>query len=186
MAHGGEQMGSGTVVVDGVAQGLAVERDCLVVAGVILVPARQGVVEIFGDDPDQELADGVGGGRLEDAVSASASEALAGRLAQVLCPLADRLVAAHAAQGCGAGDGEDGLDRVALSILFPGIGDALEVGGQGPHLVCSDHASGTSMMVGLCQPGCAEARPGIGDKRFDEDELGCDLFGGVAAQAAGG
>ena len=90
--------------------------------------------------------------------------ALAGRLAQVLCPLADRLVAAHAAQGCGA-RWRGCLDRVALD---PGIGDALEVGGQGPHLVCSDDASGTSMMVGLCQPGCAEARPGIGDKRFDE------------------
>ena len=40
------------------------------------------------------------------------------------------------------------------------------------------------MMVGLCQPGCAEARPGIGDKRFDEDEFGCDLFDGIAAAAA--
>ena len=102
VALGGDQMGSGPVVADGVAQGPAVERVDLVVPGVIPVSACYGAVEVFGDDSDQDFADGVGGRRL----------------AQVLCSLAEGLVATHAAQGCGGG--EDGIDPTAPSCVCSG------------------------------------------------------------------
>ena len=45
-------------VVDGVAQRLAVDGERLVVPAVLLVPALQRAVELFGGDADQEGTDG--------------------------------------------------------------------------------------------------------------------------------
>ena len=58
-------------------------------------------------------------------------------------------------------DGEDGIDPAASSLV-PVSGMSPEAGGQGAHLVCGNHAPGTSMAAAPCVPCRRRSRAGTG------------------------
>ena len=69
-----------TLRVEGVAHGLAVDRQRLILPRVDFVPALQGAVQMGGGDADQDIADDVLAGHHVTAPFATAPEALAGFL----------------------------------------------------------------------------------------------------------
>ena len=101
------------VVVNGVAQRLAIDGERLVVPAVLLVPALQRAVELCGVDADQEGADGGQAWGLAHPVAPPDTEPFEGFMAKGIDPFPNRLVATGAAQrrgarkreGAGQGDG---------------------------------------------------------------------------------
>ena len=85
-------------VVDGVAQRLAVDGERLVVPAVLLVPALQRAVELFGVDADQEGTDGGLARGLADPIAQPDPEPFEGFVPERIDPFPNRLVAACAAQ----------------------------------------------------------------------------------------
>ena len=86
------------VVVDGVAQRLAVDGERLVIPTVLLVPVLQRAVELLGVDAGQDGADGGPARGLARPVAPPDTEPFEGFVAQRLDPFPNRLVAACAAQ----------------------------------------------------------------------------------------
>ena len=84
--------------VDGVAQRLAVDGERLVVPAVLLVPALQRAVELFGVDADQEGTDGGLARGLADPVAQPDPEPFEGFVPERIDPFPNRLVATGAAQ----------------------------------------------------------------------------------------
>jgi len=86
-----------TLVVERIAQGLAVDSQTFIFPGVDFVPASQGAVQLCGHDADQDIADDVFTGHDITAPFAAAPEALSGLLPETFGPVGDRPVAADAA-----------------------------------------------------------------------------------------
>ena len=106
-------MGLHALFVDGVAQRLAVDGECLVIPAVLLVPALQRAAELRRVDAHQEGADGGLARRFAHPVAAPDLEAGQRFVAERIDPFPNGLVAAGAAQrrggckreGCCAEDG---------------------------------------------------------------------------------
>ena len=88
MTDDAHHMGGVTLRVEGIAQGLAVDRQCLVLLRVDFVPALQGAVQVRGVNADQHVADDRLAGHDVAAPLATAAEALAGLRPQTLRPSA--------------------------------------------------------------------------------------------------
>ena len=184
-ADGVGRAGRGLFVrLHGVAHGLAVDGDGVVVGAVVGVEALQGAVELVGVDAHQHVADDELAGHLVVAVAAPAAEPLAGAWGQVGGPLGHGLVAARAAQGGAGGDGEHDVQRVAPALAAARVVDVEEVAGQGTHGVGGEHAFGTSVLVDGMQRGARQARPRVGNQGADEDQLGGAVRRAVAAAHA--
>ena len=135
-ADGVGRAGRGLFVrLHGVAHGLAVDGDGVVVGAVVGLEALQGAVELVGVDAHQHVADDEQAGHLVVAAAAPAAEPLAGTRGQVGGPLGHGLVAARAAQGGAGGDGEHDVQRVAPALAAARVVDVEEVAGQGTHRV---------------------------------------------------
>ena len=104
MAYDAEHMSLFAIVIDGAADGLAVDGQRAVARAVGLVPGSQGGVELGRIDADQQAAHRRQAGRAVPAVAAAHAEALQHPGAEIVDPFADRLVAAHAAQRRGGGE----------------------------------------------------------------------------------
>ena len=169
------------VLVDGVAQGLAIDGQDLVVGAVGVVPALQGAVELGGVDAHQHVADDGLAGHGVEPVVASAAEAFAGALGQVVGPLGHGLVAAHAAQGGGGGDGEHGGQGMAPPLAAAGIVDVGEEQRQGAHGVGGKHDSRSSVAVDGVEYGLRQPRSGVRTQGTREDKLRGRGGGAVAA-----
>jgi hypothetical protein len=57
MADDAENMGLMSLIIDGVAHGLAVDGQTFVLLSIGLVPTLQGLVQLYGIDANQDLAD---------------------------------------------------------------------------------------------------------------------------------
>ena len=153
----------------------------LVIGAVGVVPALQGAVELGGVDAHQHVADDGFAGHGVAPVVASAAEAFAGALGQVVGPLGHGLVAAHAAQGGGGGDGEHSGQGMAPPLAAAGIVDIGEEHRQGAHGVGGKHDSRSSVAVDGVEYGLRQPRSGVRTQGTREDELrGCG-GGAVAA-----
>ena len=97
MADDAEDVGLVAVGVAGVTQGLAVEGQAFIGGGMLPIPALQRPIKGLGIDAGEHIADPGAAGDLVAAVAITAAKARAGRLAKVLCPGGDGLVAARPA-----------------------------------------------------------------------------------------
>ena len=179
---GGVGPGFGLVRVDGVAHGLAVNGNGLVVDAAVGVEALQGEVELGGVDAHQDVADDVLAGRLVATAAAPAAEPLTGARGQVLGPLGHGLVAARPAQRGAGGEGEHDRQRVAPALAAAGVVDVGEVVGQGTHGVGGEHGFRASVAVDGIERGARQALARVGNQGADEDQLGSAR--GVAVAAA--
>ena len=123
MTDNAEDMRLATGLVDGVAQGLAVDGQALVGSGVLRVPALQGAVEQRRVDAGEHIAEAGAAGDLIAAVAIAATKTCTGLLSQVLGPGADGLIAACPTQHRSGGDGQHGRQGVAAPLRATWIGD---------------------------------------------------------------
>ena len=172
------------VRADGVAQGLAVDGDGVVGAGVVGVEALQGAVELVRVDAHRHVADDELAGHLVAAASMPAAEPLAGARGQVRGPLGHGLVAARAAQRRAGGDGEHDGQRVAATLAAARVVDVGEEVGQGTHGVGGDHGLRPSVSVDGKQFGAGQARPRAASQGAHEHQLGRGRHRAAAAAHA--
>src|SRR5271169_1009045 len=172
MTNDAHDMGLTALVIEGVAQGLAVDGETLILPGVDFVPASQGAVQMGGGDADQNIAEDVLAGHDVTAPLATAPEALPGLLPETLGPIGDRPVAAHAAEDGSGRNGQNGGQAMSPSLGTAGIGDLGKEGGEGLHLRGGKHQLGLSWTVRWSEPGLAQQPPGIAPQGLEEDHLG--------------
>ncbi len=151
-----------TLLVEGVAHGLAVDSQRLILPRVGFVPAPEGAVQMRGGDADQDIADDVLTGHHVTAPFPTAPEALAGFLPETLRPVGDRSVAAHTAEDGPRGNAQHGGQAMSPSLGATGIGDWGEEGGEGLHLRGGEHDFGISYTVRRVEDGAAQQPTGIG------------------------
>ena len=80
-------MGLMTFIIDGVAHGLAVYREALVLLSIDFVPAVEGLIQLDRVDADQHVADDPLAGNDAVPVFNTAAEARPCPFAQALCPV---------------------------------------------------------------------------------------------------
>ena len=112
MADDAQDVGLTAVVVDRIAQRLAVDGQCLIV-GVLPVPALQGAAERVRVDAGQHLAHDGAAGHLVATVAVTTAKPCPRLLAQVLRPQADGLIATPPTEDSAGGDGQHRGQRVA-------------------------------------------------------------------------
>jgi hypothetical protein len=151
-----------TLLVEGMAQGLAVNRQGLILPGVDFVPALQGAVQMGGFDANQDIAEDVLTGHQVTASLATAPETLAGFLPKALRPVGDRSVAAHTTENGPRGNAQHRGQAMSPSLGAAGIGDLGEEGGKGLHLRGGEHDFGISDTVRWVEDGAAQQPTGIG------------------------
>ena len=134
MADNTHDMGLHAIGIDGAAHGLAVDGQGTVGSAVVFVPLPQGGVELVRAHPDQHVADDCPARRDVPALVEARPEIRQNRLALVLDPLRDLLVAAHAGKCRGGGEREHRWQAVPPPLPAPWILHLLEVIGQGTHL----------------------------------------------------
>src|SRR5271166_2022915 len=173
-----------TLRVEGIAQGLAVNRQRLILPRVDFVPALQGAVQMSGGDADQDIAEDVLTGHHVTAPLATAPEALAGLRPEALGPVGDGAVAAHAAEDGPGGNTQHGGQTMSPSLRATGIGDLGKEGREGLHLRGGEHDFGISYPVRWGEDSAAQPPPGIGPQGLEEDAFGRLRRGGVAVARA--
>ena len=151
-----------TLLVEGMAQGLAVNRQGLILPGVDFVPALQGAVQMGGGDADQDIAEDVLTGHQVTASLATAPETLAGFLPKALRPVGDRSVAAHTAEDGPGSNAQHGGQAMSPSLGASGIGNLGKESRKGLHLRGGEHDFGISDTVRRVEDGAAQQPTGIG------------------------
>lgn len=106
VADGAHDLNLSTLLVHGIAHGLAVDGKTLVLLGIGLIPGLKGAIQLGGIDAHQALADGVERRGDELACLIATAKPLEAFLAELIDPLLDALVAAHAGKDGGGGQGE--------------------------------------------------------------------------------
>ena len=151
-----------TLIVEGIAQGLAVDRQRLILPRLDWVPRSQGAVQRRGGDADEDSAEEVLTGHHVTAPLATAPEALAGFLPAALRPVGDRAVAAHSAEDGPRGKAQHRGQAMSPSLGATGIGDWGEEGREGLPLRGGEHDLGISCTVRRVEDGAAQPPTGIG------------------------
>jgi hypothetical protein len=111
-----------TMIIDGIAHGLAVYGEAFIVGAVRFVPAVQRVIEMDRISTDQTIADDRLAGNDTSAVFYPTAEARSRLLAQRIGPVGDCLVATHATEGGRGCDGEYRGELMTPPLLAAGIG----------------------------------------------------------------
>jgi hypothetical protein len=117
-----EDVGLPLLVVDGIAQGLAIEGQALVGGGHLRAPLLQRGIERSRIDAREHIANPRAAGHLVAAVAIPAAKARTRRLAEVLRPSGNGLVTARPAQHRGGGDGEHDRQGMAAPLRAARIG----------------------------------------------------------------
>ena len=94
-----------SVVIEGIAHGLAIDREALVLLAEGPIPLLQGTVEQGWIDTDQYITNDRLAGNQITSLFATTAKALARLNTQILSPSGDGLVAAHPAEDGPGGDG---------------------------------------------------------------------------------
>ena len=105
-----------SVCINGVAHGLAVNREALVGLPIIGVPALERTIECVGIHANEHVANDAFAGHQTLPILDPATEAFACLGPQILGPPGDRLVAVHAAQGGPGGDGQNHRQRMTSAL----------------------------------------------------------------------
>lgn len=148
MTDDAENMSLMSLIVNGVAHGLAIDGERGIGLGIGFVPALEGLVEEEGVDADEDLTEGGDTGDDITAFDIGATEAFSGLLAQGLGPIEEGLVAAHATEGGTDGKGQDGGEAMASALGSARIGDLSEEGGKVLHMLSSKFHVSTSCQIG--------------------------------------
>ena len=153
-----------------------------------LVPRPQGGVELRRVDADEQAAHRGEAGRAVLAVAAAHAEALQHLGAEIVDPFADRLVAAHAAERRGGGQGQHRGQRMAPALPAAGIVNVLEELGEGSHPCGAQRHLGHSMSqagveMGGPQPGPRAPAQGMKEHKLRVRVLAVAVP--VAGEAAG-
>src|SRR5437016_8752764 len=112
-----------TLLIQGVAHGLAVDGQTLISRAIDFVPALQGLVQLRGRDADQHMAQAVLSGHDITTLFAPPAKALSRFLPQALRPIRDGLVTAHPAQHGPRGDPQHHGQTMAPPLGPAGIGN---------------------------------------------------------------
>ena len=153
-----------------------------------LVPRPQGGVALRRVDADEQAAHRGEAGRAVLAVAAAHAEALRHLGAEIVDPFADRLVAAHAAERRGGGQGQHRGQRMAPTLPAAGIVNVLEELGEGSHPCGAQRHLGHSMSqagveMGGSQPGSRAPAQGMKEHKLRVRVLAVAVP--VAGEAAG-
>ena len=144
MPDGAHDVSLLALFVDGVAHGLAIDSQALVLLAVGRIPLLQRSVEQNRINADQYIADDRLTGHEVTSVFTPTAKALAGLGAQVLSPSGDGLVALHPAQDCPGSDGQHYGQAMTPALGAAGIGDTVKEIGQGAHELGGEHDLGGS------------------------------------------
>ncbi len=106
VADGAHDLNLSPLLIHGIAHGLAVDGKTLVLLGIGLIPGLKGAIQLGGIDAHQALADGVERRGDELACLVATAKPLEAFLAELIDPLLDALVAAHAGKDGGGRQGE--------------------------------------------------------------------------------
>jgi len=140
-------VGLTALIIEGIAHRLAIDGETLIFAGVGLVPALQGAVQMGGIDADQHIADDGLAGDEVTALFETTAKAGPGLRPQALGPVGDGLVSAHATQDGPGDQAENRGQAMSPSLTATGVGDGGEERGEGLHLNRSEPHGGTSYPV---------------------------------------
>lgn len=114
-----QHVGLASLRIEGVAQRLAIDRQAFVGFGVLGIPALQRLVQLPRVDADEHRAQHAAARHPVATRPIATAKAGPRLLAQVLGPLANRLVAAHPAEHRGGGDGQHRGQRMAPALAAP-------------------------------------------------------------------
>ena len=170
------------IVIDGTAQGLAVDSQGAVTAAIGLMPCAQGGVELVGVDADEDAAHRRAARGAGVAVAPAHAEALQRLGAEVVDPFADGLVPAHATQRRGAGERQHRGQRMAPALAAAGVVDAVEERGQGTHLGGAEHHLRGSMAQVRGRDARKQPGPRGARQRVDEHPLRARVFAVAVAR----
>ena len=130
MADDAHDMSLMTLIIDGVAHGLAVYGETLVLPSINLVPALQGAVQMLGIDADKNIPEDGLAGYDVTAVFATATETLPGLLAKTFRPIGDGFISAHPTQDGPGGNSQNRGQWMPPSLGAAGIGNSLKKEGR--------------------------------------------------------
>jgi len=135
MSDNAEDVGLALLAVEGIAHGLAIDGQALVVVGHLRVPALQGAVQGRGVDTREHVTDAGAAGHLVAAVTVAATKTRAGLLAEILGPSGDGLVTARTAEYRGGGNRQHHRQGMPASLATTRVGDPGEEGGKRTHVL---------------------------------------------------
>jgi len=124
-----------TFFINGIAHGLAVDGQTLILLAIGLVPTLEGAVQMHGVNADKDIANDGEAGDEVAALFTAAIETLPGLLAQTVRPIRNSLISPHSAQDCRAGNRQNRGKGMSASLTAAGIGDLSKKIWQGSHLL---------------------------------------------------
>ena len=151
-----------------------------VLSAVVFVPLPQGGVEGVRADPDQHVADDRPARWYVPALVEARPEIRQHRLALIMDPLRDLLVAAHAGKRRGGGEREHRRQAVPQPLPAPRVLHLAEVIGQGTHLCSGECHLRNSLVQAGIEVGRPQTGPRIAAQWIEKDKLG-PAMDGVAA-----
>ena len=179
-----QHVGLASLRIESVAQRLAIDRQAFVGFGVLGIPALQGLVQLPRVDADEHRAQHAAARHPVATRPIATAKAGPRLLAEILGPLANRLVAAHPTEHRGGGDGQHRGQRMAPALAASRIGDIGEERREGTHLLCAQHDLGGSVVVLGGQHGLRQTVLGLGVQWTHEHPFHRARLGAVARAGA--
>ena len=147
MADHAHDMGLKTFFINGIAHGLAVDGQTLILFAIGLVPALKGFIQMHRVDANKDIANDREAGDDIAPVFATAIETLSGLLAKIIRPIPDGQISPHSAQDCPDGNRQNRWKGMSPSLAAAGIGDVSKEIRQGSHLLGFQHYPGASFAI---------------------------------------
>ena len=135
MTYHAHDMGLMPFFINGIAHGLAVYGQRLILLTISLVPTLKGAVQVHRVNTDEDIANDGEAGNEVATLFAAAVETLSGFLAKAVSPIRDGLISPHPTQDCPGGNGQNGGKGMSPSLSAAGVWDAPKEVGQGSHLL---------------------------------------------------
>ena len=131
MTDHAQNMGLIDFIIDGIAQGLAVDGKTFIFLSVSFVPTLQGSIQIHGIDPDQDIADDRFTWDDVTVLGKTAAEALPGIFAEASGPIGHGPVSAHSTQASPSYNGQNRGESMPSTLGSARIGDFGKKGREG-------------------------------------------------------
>ena len=135
MTDHAHDVGLMTLLINGIAHGLAVYGQTLILLAIGLVPALKGAVQMHRVNADKDIANDGGAGDEVATVFAAAVETLSRFGAKAFGPIRDGPISPHSTQDCPAGNGQNSGKGMSPSLSAAGIGMSLKK--YGKDRICS-------------------------------------------------
>ena len=122
MADHAHEVGLISFFIKGIAYGLSVYGQALILLAIGVVPALKGSIQVQGIKADQDIAnDGETGNEIATIFTATV-ETLSDFVSQALRPIRVGLTSPHSTQDCSGGDGQNRGKGISPSFSAAGIG----------------------------------------------------------------